>query len=210
MRKVLVAVFLLVTAGIASADTLTLNPVLINHQFQQTTNNPCVIGDTSCHQPAGMDETVFPTSVSSYDSLSPVYTVGQLRDIVGNTFWVGVDINQTEVVQRLSYFSMSINGVVVDEYIANPYILVPPTVGGGNGNGYADYLLKNFTSLANYAATDTVQFHVIMPLINDGREEYFLISASGPTQTPEPASLALLGSGLLAGGGVLRRKFRLS
>ena len=121
---------------------------------------------------------------------------------------VGVDINQTEVTQTLSLFEMLINGQVVDTYSASPATLVPATVGGGNGTGYADYLLSNFTPLTDLHGTDTVQFHVVMPLVNDGREEFFLISTGDPvtaSAVPEPATFALLGAGLMAIG-IFRRK----
>jgi PEP-CTERM motif-containing protein len=206
MRKIVLALFLVAAATVASANTLTLQPVLINHQYQQTTNNPCVIGDPSCNQPAGFGETIFPIA-SSYDSVSPVYTVAQINAITGGGFIIGVDINQTVDTQTLALFEMLINGVVVDTYSANPATLVPPTVGGGNGNGYADYILTNFTSLAGYKDTDTVQFHVIMPIVNDGREEYFLISAPAPPPVPEPSSLMLLGTGLVTAAGIVRKKF---
>jgi hypothetical protein len=202
MYKILSVLFVL--AIVASATPITLIPVTTSHEYQQTTNNPCIIGDPSC-QNGSFAETVFPPGANSYDSLSPVYTVANIRSIIGgNTFLVGLDINQTEVVQTLSLFTMMVNGSDVATYSASPATAVPPTSGGGNGNGYADYVLSGF-NLSSYSATDTVQFHVVMPLVNDGREEYFLISSGTPGTTPEPATFALLGAGLL-GFTFLRRK----
>jgi hypothetical protein len=118
-----------------------------------------------------------------------------------------MDVNQTNVNQTLSLFSMSIGGVLTDSTNITTVggMEVPPTVGGGNGNGYADYTLTGFTSLAGLNGNTTVTFHVTMPLVNDGREQFFLISNGGSTATPEPISLALTGSGLL-GFLLLRRR----
>jgi hypothetical protein len=189
----------LLCAMAAQAGTLLLNPVTTVHQYQQTTNNPCVIGDSSCNNPATFPNYTLLPIASSYDALSPLYTVADIRGVVGNTIVMGFDINDTSVTQTLSLFTMLINGSVVDTYTGAP-TLVPPTTGGGNGNGYADYTFTGFTDLTSYNTTDTVQFHAVMPLVNDGREEFFLISSGGGgggQAVPEPVSFLLAGSGLI-------------
>ena len=199
MKIVRIGFSILVCAMAAQAGTLLLSPVLTVHQYQQTTNNPCVIGDPSCNNPATFPNFTTLPVATSYDSLSPLYTVADIRGVVGNTIVMGFDINDTSVTQTLSLFTMLINGSVVDTYTGAP-TLVPPTTGGGNGNGYADYTFTGFTDLTSYKTTDTVQFHVIMPLVNDGREEFFLLSANGGgggQAVPEPVSFLLAGGGLI-------------
>lgn len=201
---------MLVSAVAVHAGSLTLNEVTTVHQYQQATNGPCVIGDPSCK--GSLSFATFPSNAGSYESVSPIYSANDIKAIVGNSFFIGVDINQSDVTQTLSLFQMLVNGVVVDTYSASPATLVPPTTGGGNGNGFADYTLTGFSSLASLGANDTIQFHVVMPLVNAGREEFFLLSdntSATPTSatTPEPISLALVGGGLL-GLFLLRRRAR--
>src|SRR6266404_8571904 len=54
--------------------------------FQQTLNNPCVIGNPSCNNPGGSPQV----------TASPTYTVDQIRTLLGgtSTFLIGVDISQ--------------------------------------------------------------------------------------------------------------------
>src|ERR1700693_2695180 len=117
---------ILACAMAAHAGTLLLNPVVIVHQYQQTTNNPCVFDNSSCGNPVTFPSTLFPDPASSYDSLSPLYKVSDIRGVVGNSFIMGFDVNDTSVTQTLSLFTMSINGSVVDTYTGAP-TLVPPT-----------------------------------------------------------------------------------
>jgi len=185
-------------AAVAHASTISISDVTVLHQYQQTTNSPCVFDNSSCNQPAGFPAALLPVA-SSYDQDSLTYTVGQIRGIVGDSFFVGMDVNQTSTNQKLSLFSMSIGGALTDStnILTVGGMEVPPTVGGGNGNGYADYILTGFTSLAGLDANTTVTFHVTMPVVNDGREQFFLLSNSAPAPTPEPITVALTGGGLL-------------
>lgn len=203
MRNRIVFGFFIAALSTAFANPITLSPVVTFHLLQQVTNNPCVIGDPSC-QNAGLAEGLLPPGASSYDFLSPLYLVSDIRAAIGDTFWVGVDVNQNNNPQTLSLFAMSVNGSLIDSYSPGSPTPIPPTAGGGNGNGYADYILSNFSSLAPFAPTDTVQFHLIMPVANAGREQFFLLA--DPVAVPEPITMSLVGIGLLGLGLAAQRR----
>jgi len=203
MRNRIVVGFFIAALSTVYANTITLSPVVTFHLLQQQTNSPCVIGEPSC-QNAGLAEGILPPGATSYDFLSPLYLVSDIRAAIGNIFWIGVDVNQDNNPQTLSLFTMSINGSMVDSYSPASPTPIPPTAGGENGNGYADYILSNFSSLAPFAPTDTIQFHLIMPIANAGREQYFLLV--DPVAVPEPISMSLVGTGLIGFGLVACRR----
>lgn len=196
-------VLTLAVAGTLSASVIQLVPLAADQQYQQTTNNPCLIGEPSCSQGTFPTPTFLDANAGSFDVFSPTYTVAELKNFGFTNFFVALDVNQTSTVQNLSLFEMLVNDVVVDVF-NSPNTPVPPTAGGGNGNGYADYLLTGFTSLSLLNDTDEIQFRAVMPLVNDGREQFFLTAAPAPPPgedpVPEPATIALVGGGLLLVG----------
>jgi hypothetical protein len=187
----------LAAASVAGAGTLTLTAVTIFHQYQQTSSSPCFIGDSSCSPGDLVTKTLLSASDSSFDVFSPEYSGALLNSLFPTGFIVGIDVNQSNVTQQLSVFEMWLNGTPVDFF--NSPTPVPPTVAGGNGTGYADYILSEFSSIG---PNDIVRFRAVMPLVNDGLEQFFLIRTGqgDPPPIPEPATMALLGSGLLAIG----------
>src|SRR5215471_1933173 len=96
-------VLLLVSSTGAMADITFNGSGALSNTFQQTLNNPCVIGDKSCKEPAGLGyeaESGTPGggNGSSYDLFSPVYQAVSPHptysgNLIPTSFTIGVDEN---------------------------------------------------------------------------------------------------------------------
>jgi hypothetical protein len=145
-----------------------------------------------------------------YDVTTDAYSVATIRALVGNVFFVGIDVNTTTqplATEFLDLFTATLGSGDVFSYN-------PPTptdlFTGANGTGYSDALLKGF-DLTKYLGTDTITFHTIINTPTDGKEQFFLISATDngsvpPGSVPEPGTTAMLGLGLLGLGYTSLRK----
>ena len=184
-------------AALVVDGSLTLNtdPVQI---FQQTAASPCVIGGNNCLNGA------FPMTVQNgggggtlnTDITSPTYTVAQIVAAIGSSsFTIGIDYNQSSDPQDLRVFTADYN-VGTDQ----TFDITTPLVTNNNGVGFSDFLLTGF---AIPAGATTVTFHATW-FDNDGPDRFFLIGAQA-VPVPEPATLAVLGIGLL-GLAAIRRK----
>lgn len=211
------AAILVLTMGpvMAKADGLTFTSTVTG--FQQTTNNPCVIGDPSCKQPAGMtynQQSGTPNGQGgTYDLTSPLYTATSpfstySGNLIPTSFTIGVDENIAtgagpEVLQFFDTWNCGPTGTTCTLDTANSYLGPTNIPNNNNGNGYSDFTL----STLNLIAGDQYKFEASVSNDTDGMEEFFIIPAGTPPGTvPEPGSLALFGTGILGMAGYLRRK----
>src|SRR5690242_1459093 len=171
--------------------------------FQQTQNNPCVIGNPSCNNPAGFGFTTLPVNPTSPQiTTSPTYSVDQIRTLLdgGNTFFIGVDISQAQgqPAYTLNSFSVNIGGTDAFQFTG-------PQDFTSSGNGFSDFVLKTI-DLTTFVGNAPVVFTANFSNDNGAREQFFVVSSAEPPATvPEPATLLLVGS-TLAATGLLRRR----
>src|SRR5215831_7285849 len=190
------------TSAVANPITLT---VQAGPMLQQITNRPCVIGDPSCHNPATLPFTLLAPHDAADVVSSPIYTVDEIRSLVGNTFSIGVDLNQAlarnDGAYVLKAFTLSENGVTMFS-TSGPVTLMPLNP----GNGFSDALISGF-DLTGLPGNTTLQFTTNFSGGTAGREQYFLhtgaVSGDVPSSTPEPGTWLLLGTGAVA---LIRRK----
>lgn len=190
--------------AIPARATITFNGSGVDtNTFQQTANNPCVIGDPSCNEPSGMTYTSSSGPQGTYDFQSPIYTaMSPFTTFSGNliptTFSIGLDDNFAtggglEVLEFFKVFSCSSSLVSSCTTLVDSFTGPQAIPDNHNGNGFSDATLNGFslTSGTKYL------FEAKVSNDTDGMEEFFIIQGNSPS-VPEPVTSALVGSGLIA------------
>lgn len=203
MKKLLVSAiaaasaFAFGAAANAGALTVTQFPPGIN----ESQLKDCIFGNNSLSCP---DEYQLPAGQpnGSVTEKMRVYTVAEIRAIVGNVFAVGVDSNTapgTNYDQVLTQFDFGIVGAADPlYYLSQPYTINPDVA---QGNGFTDWIIQVF-DLTGLSDDTMVKFTLSLTGLTDGAEQFFFVDLE---EIPLPGAIWLMGAGL-AGLGFAGRK----
>jgi len=200
-RALLALVALVLVSLPASASIIFNGSGAANNTFQQTFDNPCVIADNSCKEPAGFFDTIN-TGPGDYDLFSPVYTAPALfttysGDLIPLSFRIGIDSNIATGagLQTLAFFktyACDSNGLNCVLDTANS--LLTPTLlpNNNNGNGFSDATLSGFSLVAG----TKYEFEADVTNQTDGMEQFFILPLLAQP-IPEPMTMGAVGTGLV-------------
>lgn len=111
---------------------------------------------------------------------------------------MGIDLQESDGDYELEHFNLTIDDKIEFEYKGGTIFVQ------NNGNGFSDYVLQLF-DISAFSGSSKAVFNLVYSDAQGAREQFFLIAAQQTTaEVPEPASVALLFSGISAA--ILRRR----
>jgi hypothetical protein len=143
------------------------------------------------------------------DQIGTAYGPGVLSAFYGAnaTFSIGIDVNDTNVAQRLnSFYVLDLTTHNVLAAYQSPFDAGTPVPSFHNGTGYPDYTLGSF-QLTGAAAGHDILFFARISGANDGPDSFFLV-ADTTAAVPEASTWAMLLAGFAGIGGIAMRRNR--
>jgi hypothetical protein len=213
-----VTILFLTCIALANATAILTVSVLQN-PVPQSASAPCIIcGTTQAHNPATFGYNNFDTtgntsmltlfSTNLFESLAsgvqetPAndYSVGEIEGVLANnvSFGVAIDVNSAEggnpptIMQLLSFQMIDVTTNTLLASTVGTTAL--PDIRPGNGMG--DYLISGF-NLTGDNLNDRIVFRAQFSGATDGPDSFYLVTQAAVEETPEPAVLFLIGSGLV-------------
>jgi len=207
---VLAGAMLVPTVASAAAISIFTAP---DKTYANTADTPCIFfgpGQSGCSKdPAVWEAPAGPTN-GDFSPLTQTYTGADYtvwNSVVGSSFVLGFDVNDTSTPQMLSTLTVDFFNVntLVGSFAFSPATLTPSTA---NGVGWADYILSagcsgtttgsgvtatctptvpggpTYTPFVTPAGTTRIVFGFALTGGNDGSDRIFAIPVSGgvPTQ----------------------------
>jgi hypothetical protein len=220
-RLLLAGIFMgpLLAANQASAAIALTDPMLVptDDRVAQTAGEPCFIGDSSCNNDSPTSYTNIGDHINGSDSAwnlsSPDYLVSEVREKIGNYFYIAIDVNEAagasdnEYLDYLELWKGTHSGLesrntLLYEYKPDSPFQLGNNPGLSNGTGWSDYYFTTLIDISSLLDEDYIHFDAAMSGITNGQEQLFVVPAS----VPVPAAAWLFGSGLIGLAGVARRR----